>query len=178
MPRILLKSRSMKTHPTRSPAGRRPALAVALACSALLTLAVPAARAADPISPPAKEWRDYCQAYLKSIEGDAKVSDLDVTYCVGMTKGLLTGLRVGAQIGALSFGSRLAVTHELDPDKVFQMFQSHDPARLIGICAPASLALPDYVKPVLARMGKNPDDGARPIAEVFYEALSEAYPCD
>jgi hypothetical protein len=167
----------MKTHPTRIPRGRLQALAVTLACCTLLALAAPAAGAAESISPPAKEWRDYCQAYVKSVEGDTKVSDLDVTYCVGMTKGLLMGLRVGAQIGALSFGSRLAVTHELDPDKVFQMFQSHDPARLIGICAPATLALPDYVKSVLARMAKNPDDAARPIAEVFYEALSEAYPC-
>jgi len=167
----------MKTHPTRLPAGRRSALAVTLACSTLLVLAAPAASAAEPISPPAKEWRDYCQAYVKSIDGDTKVSDLDVTYCVGMTKGLLTGLRVGAQIGALSFGSHLAVTNDLDPDKVFQTFQSHDPARLIGICAPATLALPDYVKPVLASMEKNPGDGARPIAEVFYEALSDTYPC-
>ena len=167
----------MKAHPTRPPAGRRPALAVTLACSTLLALVAPAASAAEPVSPPAKEWRGYCQAYMKSIEGDTKASDLDVTYCVGMTKGLLTGLRVGAQIGALSFGSRLAVAHELDPDKVFQLFQSHDTARLLGICAPATLALSDYVKPVLARMEKNPGDGALPIAEVFYEALSETYPC-
>ncbi len=164
-------------HPTRLPSGRRPALAVTLVCSILLALAAPAAMAAEPISPPAKEWRGYCQAYMKSIEGDTKASDLDVTYCVGMTKGLLTGLRVGAQIGALSFGSRLAVVHELDTDKVFQMFQSHDPARLLGICAPATLALSDYVKTVLARMENNPGDAALPVAEVFYEALSEAYPC-
>jgi hypothetical protein len=166
----------MKTKPARPLVGRS-ALAAAVACSTLLALASSAATAAEPISPPAKEWRSYCQAYLKSIDGDTKASDLDVTYCVGMTKGLLTGLRVGAQIGALSFGSRLAVTHELDPDKVFQLFQSHDPSRLLGICAPATLGLPDYIKPVLASLEKTPADAARPIAEVFYEALSETYPC-
>jgi len=164
-------------HPTRLPASQRPALAVKLVCSILLALATPAAIAADPISPPAKEWRGYCQAYMKSIAGDTKASDLDVTYCVGMTKGLLMGLRVGSQIGALSFGSRLAVVHDLDSDKVFQLFQSHDPATLLGICAPATLALSDYVKAVLARMENNPGDDALPIAEVFYEALSETYPC-
>ncbi|HET9694631.1 MAG TPA: hypothetical protein VFP48_09600, partial [Steroidobacteraceae bacterium] len=86
---------------------------------------------ADDISPPAKEWRSYCQSYLKALEGDTSASDLDVTYCVGVTKGLLSGLRVGAQLGALSFGSRLAVRYELDADEVFKVFQEQDPSRLL-----------------------------------------------
>jgi hypothetical protein len=132
---------------------------------------------AEDVSPPAKEWRSYCQSYLKALEGDADASDLDVTYCLGVTKGLLSGLRVGAQLGALSFGSRLAVQHQLDADAIFQQFQQQDPSRLLGVCAPATATTPDFVRPVLAQLEKNPGDADRPIAEVFYEALSAAYPC-
>lgn len=132
---------------------------------------------ADDVSPPAKEWRSYCQSYLKALDGDANASDLDVTYCLGVTKGLLSGLRVGAQLGALSFGSRLAVQHQLDADAIFKQFQQQDPSRLLGVCAPPTATTPDFVRPVLAQLEKNPGDAERPIAEVFYEALSTAYPC-
>jgi hypothetical protein len=132
---------------------------------------------ADESSPPAKEWRSYCQSYLKALEGDSDASDLDVTYCLGVTKGLLSGLRVGAQLGALSFGSRIAVKHQLDADAIFKQFQEQDPSRLLGVCAPASSTTPDFVRPVLAQLEKDPGDAERPIAEVFYEALSAAFPC-
>jgi hypothetical protein len=144
---------------------------------AILGLGVVHAASADDISPPAKEWRSYCQSYMKALEGDADASDLDVTYCLGVTKGLVSGLRVGAQLGALSFGSRLAIQHQLDADAIFAQFQQQDPARLLGVCAPATATTPDFVRPVLAQLEKNPGDAERPIAEVFYEALSAAYPC-
>ena len=134
------------------------------------------ARAQD-LSPPASEWRSYCQTYLDAIDGSSAASDLDVTYCLGVTKGLLNGLRVGSQIGALSFGSRIAVKYKLDADEVFKLFQTQDPARLIGICSPASSNAADHVRAVLAHLEKNPDDLARPIAEVFFEGLQAAYPC-
>jgi hypothetical protein len=144
----------------------------------LLALAAGAAPArADEVSPPAKEWRSYCQSYMKALEGDSDSSDLDVTYCLGVTKGLLSGLRVGAQLGALSFGSRVAIQNELDPDAVFRQFQAQDPSRLLGICAPASATTPDFIRPTLAQLAKNPGDAERPIAEVFYEALAATYPC-
>ena len=133
---------------------------------------------AQELSPPASEWRSYCQTYLKALDGDATASDLDVTYCLGVTKGLLNGLRVGSQIGALSFASRVAVQYKLDPDEVFQLFQTLDPARLLGICSPVASPAPDYVRAVLAHLEKNPDHLKRPIAEVFYEGLQAAYPCD
>jgi Rap1a immunity proteins len=141
----------------------------------LLALAAPTR--ADDVSPPAKEWRSYCQSYLKALEGDVDASDLDVTYCLGVTKGLLSGLRVGAQLGALSFGSRIAVRHQLDADAIFKLFQEQDPSRLLGICAPASASTPDFIRPVLVQLEKNPGDAERPIAEVFYETLATAYPC-
>jgi hypothetical protein len=133
--------------------------------------------AADEVSPPAREWRSYCQGYMKALEGDAAASDLDVTYCLGVTKGLLNGMRVGSQLGALSFASRVAVTYNLDADAVFKMFEQQDPARLLGVCAPATATTPDFIRPVLAQIEKNPGDAERPIAEVFYEAISAAFPC-
>ena len=133
--------------------------------------------AAEDISPPASEWRSYCQAYVRTLDGDATASDLDVTYCLGITKGLLNGLRVGSQVGALSFGSLLAIRYKLDPDEVFKLFQTHDPSRMLGVCSLAATPTADYVRAVLAYLEKSPDALNRPIGEVFFEGLQEAYPC-
>jgi hypothetical protein len=149
---------------------------VALMLAGAVCVAPPAATA-DDVSPPASEWHSYCSAYLKAVDGSAEASDLDVTYCLGITKGLLNGLRIGAQIGALSFGSRLAVRHDLDPDEVFKLFQQQDLSQLLGICSPASQNAAEYVRAVLAHLEKNPGDQKRPIGEVFYEGLEAAYPC-
>lgn len=133
---------------------------------------------AQEMSPPASEWRGYCKAYLEAIDSDAQGNDLDVTYCLGVTKGLLNGLRIGSQIGALSFGSRIAIRYELDADEVFKLFQTQEPARLLGICSLPSTPAADYVRTVLAHLERNPKDLTRPIGEVFFEALQEAYPCN
>ena len=105
---------------------------------AVVVVAAPARAASQEVSPPASEWRGYCSAYVAALDGKSEVSDLDVTYCLGMTKGLLNGLRIGAQIGALSFGSRIAVRYQIDPDEVFKLFQQQDPGRILGICSPAT----------------------------------------
>ncbi len=145
----------------------------------VVSLAAAASTArADEVHPPASEWRSYCQAYVKALEGDKGVSDLDVTYCLGMTKGLLNGLRIGSQIGALSFGSQIVVKYRLDSDEIFKQFQAQDLARLLGVCSPPAVTTPDYVRAVLAHLAKHPDDLKRPTAEVFYEALQATYPCD
>jgi hypothetical protein len=146
-----------------------------LLCLAMSGLSVPAG--AQDISPPASEWRSYCKVYLAAVDSSAEASDLEVTYCLGVTKGLLNGLRVGSQIGALSFASRLAVTYKLDPDEVFKQFQQQDPSRLLGICSPEGTTAPDFVRAVLTYLDKNPATLQRPIGEVFYEGLEAAYPC-
>ena len=140
-------------------------------------LAVSTAAGAQETAPLASEWKSYCSAYLAAVDGSGEASDLDVTYCLGVTKGLLNGLRIGSQIGALSFGSRLAVVHGLDPDEVFKQFQQQDPARLLGICSPASLTAPDYVRAVLGYLDRNAAALSRPLGEVFFEALEAAFPC-
>ena len=148
------------------------ALMVTLAASMMPTRA-----GAQDVSLPAREWKSYCSTYLAAIDGSAEASDLDVTYCLGVTKGLLSGLRIGSQIGALSFGSRLAVANELDPDEVFKQFQLQDPAHLLGICSPASLGAADYVRAVLRYVEQNPPSLERQIGEVFFDALEAAFPC-
>lgn len=153
---------------------------VAVLLLPLLSLALPvicATAHAEDISPPASEWRGYCKVYLAAVDGSGEASDLEVTYCIGVTKGLLAGLTVGSQIGALSFGSRLAVVHDLDPDEVFKEFQRQEPARLLGICSGADATTPDFVRAVLSYLDKNPAALRRPIGEVFFEGLEAAYPC-
>jgi len=69
----------------------RPLLLVVPFAAATAFAAEPGKPSQD-ISPPASEWRSYCSAYMKAVEGDATASDLDVTYCLGVTKGLLNSL--------------------------------------------------------------------------------------
>jgi hypothetical protein len=133
---------------------------------------------AAEISPPASEWRSYCQTYLAAVDDTADASDLDITYCIGVTKGLLNGMRIGAQLGALSFGSRLAVQYELDADEVFKLFQGQAPAQLLGVCSAPDQVTQDFVRVTLRHLENNPGHLQRPIAEVMYEALRDAYPCD
>jgi hypothetical protein len=144
---------------------------------AVVAAMLPGGALADDTSPPASEWRGYCQVYLQALDGTAKGNDLDITYCLGITKGLLSGMRVGSQIGALSFGSKLAVKYQLDADEVFKEFQRVDPAQLMGICAPVQTPASDYVRAIMSHLERNPDDAQRPIGEVFFEGLQKNWPC-
>jgi hypothetical protein len=156
----------------------RPAAAMIAGLIAAAAAMLPGLAVADDTAPPASEWRGYCQVYLQALDGTAKGNDLDITYCLGITKGLLNGMRVGSQIGALSFGSRLAVKYELDADEVFKQFQRVEPSQLMRICAPAATPASDYVRAVMAHLERNPDDVRRPIGEVFFEGLQQTWPCD
>ncbi len=151
----------------------------ALAASLLVAVAImlPGRTPAEETSPPASEWRGYCKGYLQALEGTTG-NDLEVTYCLGMTKGLLNGLRIGSQVGALSFGSQLAIHYKLDPDEVFKLFQMREPSKLVGVCAPPQVSAADYVRAVMTHLEQNPKDQQRPIGEVFFEGLQKAWPCD
>jgi hypothetical protein len=155
----------------------RPQVAALASLLAAVAAMWPGGAPADDTSPPASEWRGYCQVYLQALDGTAKGNDLDVTYCLGITKGLLGGMRVGSQIGALSFGSKLAVKHQLDADEVFKEFQRIEPAQLMRICAPVQTPASDYVRAVMSHLERNPQDVQRPIGEVFFEGLQQAWPC-
>ena len=149
-------------------------------CAVLVAAAALAAGGtaqAQEVSPPASEWRSYCQTYLKALEGDKSAPDLDVTFCLGMTRGLVNGLNVGSQVGALSFGSLLALRYQIDPNDVFKLFQTQKPSQILGLCSPANVQTADYVRAVLAYLDRNRDALQRPIGEVFYDGLQEAWPC-
>jgi hypothetical protein len=144
----------------------------------VLLFAALAPTSAQDADPKASEWRSYCESYLKELSGQPGASDLDVTYCIGMTQGLLNGMRVGSQLGALSMGSLMAVKYQHDPDEVFKLFEAQPQQRLLGICSPPTTATRDYVRIVLDHLSKKADDAKRPIAEVMYEALQAAFPCN
>ena len=155
-----------------------PAFASCLITALATSLMLPAAgAAADNTAPLAREWASYCRGYMKALGGDASASDLDVTYCVGVTQGLLNGMRVGSQIGALNMGSQLALKYKLDPDEIFKMFTEQPPGRLLGICSPPGVPTREQVQTVLEHLDKRPADLERPISEVLYEVLQAKYPC-
>jgi len=149
-------------------------------CAVLLAAAALAAAGtarAQEVSPRASEWHGYCKTYLKALDGDKTAADLDVTYCLGVTRGLINGLAVGSQVGALSFGSLLAIRYQIEPDEVFKLFQTQKTSQMLGICSPASAQTADYVRTVLGYLERNRDAMQRAIGEVFVDALQEAWPC-
>jgi hypothetical protein len=140
---------------------------------------IPAGTVHGEISPPTgADWQTHCKGYLRALEGDPKADDFDVTYCIGATQGMLNGLRIGSQLGALSLGSTLAVTFDLDPQQVFAVFESRAPEDLLQICSPADATVADYVRTIDAYLDEHPDKGTNPLAEVFFEALQAKWPCD
>jgi hypothetical protein len=155
-----------------------PAFASCLITAQASLLMLPAGNAvAESTVPLAREWASYCRGYMKALEGDATASDLDVTYCVGVTQGLLNGMQVGSQLGALNMGSQIALKYKLNPDEVFKMFSEQAPGRLLGVCLPAGLPTREQVRVVLEHIEKQPADLERPISEVLYEVLQAKYPC-
>jgi len=147
-----------------------------LILSLAVAFAAGAARA-DVTPPTGAEWHGHCKGYLRALDGDPKADDFDVTYCIGMTQGMLNGLRIGSQLGALSLGSTLAVTFDLDPQAVFGVFESRTPESLLQICSPASASVADYVRVIDAYLDERPAQAGQPLAEVFFEALQEEWPC-
>jgi hypothetical protein len=136
------------------------------------------AQGAGGLVPTAEEWQRNCDAYLQGIEGTAASSDLEVSWCIGVTTGLLSGMRLGSQIGALNMASRMTVMYELKSQEVFGMFQQETPESLLQICVPKTIRLRDYITTVHAYVAATADALQRPIHEVFFEALQQKYVCD
>jgi hypothetical protein len=128
-------------------------------------------------APTGGEWRRSCEAYMQALQGTAKGEDMEVTYCLGLTLGLVEGMRLGSQLGALNFGSQLAVAHQLDPGAVFAQFQRRSAASLLQVCPPEGVGLRGYVTAVHAWLGNHTAALERPVTEVFFEALQAAFPC-
>ena len=91
--------------------------------------------------PSAGEWLADCQAYLAVLAGQDG-SDLDITYCTGLTRGILAGLGTGAGIGAVSMASALTVIAGLPEEEIRKVIAQMDRSDLLGICAPADVSRP------------------------------------
>lgn len=164
-------------HRLASPAAAAAALAL-WSASALAQLAPRAPSSSPtPSTPTAREWQTSCEAYVQVLQGIPQVDDLEVTHCLGLTLGLVEGMRLGSQIGALNFASELTVAFGLDPSQVFALFQRRTASSLLEICPPEGIGLKAYVIAVHGYLANHPEDAQRPVTEVFFEALQAAFPC-
>jgi hypothetical protein len=128
-------------------------------------------------APTAGEWQRSCEAYMQALQGMVRGDDMEVTYCLGLTLGLVEGMRLGSQLGALNFGSQLAVAYQLEPGEVFARFRGRTADSLLQVCPPEGVGLRAYVTAVYGYLARNPQAGERPVTEVFFESLQAAFPC-
>lgn len=140
--------------------------------SALAGLVSPAPAA----EPRAGEWLADCRAYLAVLAGEDG-SDLDITYCTGLTRGVLAGLGTGAGIGAVSMASALTVLAGLPESEVRKVIEGMDRNQLLGICAPGDLPIADVVQTVAGYLDKRPQALTLPVTAAFFEALQARHPC-
>jgi hypothetical protein len=146
--------------------------------SGLVALLATTAWAEDWKPPTAAEWRRHCDEYSGELGGATKSDDLAVTYCIGLTAGVVAGLRLGSQLGALGMASRLTVAYNLDSKAVFESFRQATPETLMQVCPPPGMLLRDYVLLVQSYLKLHRNEGQRPLPDVFFEALQASYPCD
>jgi hypothetical protein len=133
---------------------------------------------AEGFEPPTgADWQEHCGAYLRALDGDAEADNFDVTYCVGMTLGVIAGMRMGSQLGALSMASSLAVDYDLDPAEVFAKFQQKPPDVLLQVCPPGKPSVQDHIRAVDAFLRQNPAKQSEPLAQVLFEALQATWAC-
>ena len=126
----------------------------------------------------AGDWYADCAAYIGILQGTGDGDDLEVTYCMGQTQGIVAGLETGSRIGALSMGSLLAALLGLDPQKVFEVFSTIEEEDLLGYCVPENTTGSFYITVVSDFLARNPDKASMPATAVFFEALQEAHPCE
>ncbi len=126
--------------------------------------------------PTAAEWFNDCRVYLAVLAGE-EGSDLDITYCTGLTRGILAGLGTGAGIGAVSMASALTVMGNLPEAEVRKLIDSMNRMDLLGICMPEGLPLADVVATVATHLEASPAARELPVTAAFFEALQTRYPC-
>ena len=123
-------------------------------------------------------WRTDCEGYLQVLGGSDGVDDLDITYCVGVTLGVLEGLETGSRIGAVSMASALTVLLGLDGQRVFQLFESMSREDLLAYCPPDTANTGDHIQAVAGFIDANPDKKPLPVTAVFFEAMQAVWPCE
>ncbi|MGB5623919.1 MAG: Rap1a/Tai family immunity protein [Gammaproteobacteria bacterium] len=125
----------------------------------------------------AADWQTDCAAYIAILSGTGGGDDLDITYCLGQTLGIVAGFETGSRIGALSMASLLTVLLGLDGEKVFELFGQTSEEELLGYCIEDEPSGSRYIMILSDYLGRYPDKRELPVAAVFFEALQDAYPC-
>ena len=123
-------------------------------------------------------WRTDCEGFLQVLGGSDGEDDLDITYCVGVTLGVLEGLETGSRIGAVSMASALTVLLGLDGQRVFQLFESMSREDLLAYCPPDTANTGDHIQAVAGFIDANPDKKPLPVTAVFFEAMQAVWPCE
>lgn len=126
----------------------------------------------------AADWYADCAAYIGILQGTSDGDDLEVTYCMGQTLGIVAGLETGSRIGALSMASILSGLLGLDPEKVFEVFSTVEDESLLGYCVPENATGSFYITAVSDYLAANPGKSSLPATAVFFEALQEQHPCE
>jgi len=151
-------------------------VAPALASALLLAISLwPAPGKAEIAT--AAGWQADCAAYIAILSGTGGGDDLDITYCLGQTLGIVAGFETGSRIGALSMASLMTVLLNLDEDKVFELFEKTDTEALMGYCVTEEPSGSRYIMILSDYLNRHPDKSALPVTAVFFEALLEAFPC-
>lgn len=148
-----------------------------LAVAAFLTLTAAWPGTARAEIATAADWQVDCAAYIAILSGTGGGDDLDITYCLGQTLGIVAGFETGSRIGALSMASMLTVLLGLDGEKVFQLFGETSEEELLGYCVDDEPGGSRYIMILSDFLERHPDKRELPVAAVFFEALQEAYPC-
>lgn len=155
--------------------GQRFVRTIAAACLVLMvsySAPTPAAIAT------AADWQADCAAYIAILSGTGSGDDLDITYCLGQTLGIVAGFETGSRIGALSMASLLTVLLGLDGEKVFELFGETTDEELLGYCEQEETSGSRYIMILADYLERFPDKGELPVTAVFFEALQEAFPCE
>jgi len=125
----------------------------------------------------AGEWRQDCDAFIAALTGGEPGDDLDITYCVGQTEGIVAGLSTGSRIGAVGMASKLTLAYGLDRQQVYELFEQTSSQDLLGICLPDDLRTGAQVLAVAEFLDANPDTHGLPVTAVFFQALQARFPC-
>jgi hypothetical protein len=152
----------------------RPSLLTALLAIAAHLQPAPAAAAETT----AATWYSDCRAYVAILRGTGSGDDLEVTYCMGQTLGIVEGLRTGSRIGALSMASLMSVLLGLDSEQVFEVFKEASTEDLLGYCVPPDQTGSAYILTVADYLDRNPASLEVSATAAFFEALREAHPCE
>lgn len=142
----------------------------------VLASLVPHAGLAAPAT--AGEWYADCEAYIAVLSGTGDADDLELTYCMGQTIGIVSGLETGTRIGAVSMASLLTVLLGLDGNRVLELLSDTSDEELLRYCVPDELGSSQTITVVADFLGQNPQKTDLPVTAVFFEALQDAYPCN